>query len=349
MKKGKKILGFLLAFAFMLTLTACGTQKAETNTAGTEGTTNTAAADQKAQGEEKEYIVVLGPNDSGTIAGGSEAIIEEMNVALKPYKAKVSYIHVDDYSVVSESLLSGTGHIGFGSGATYVTARLENENIKPLFTYAPDGDIKKAGYPGFIATNKAHAADFEGLEGEEALKSLKGKSFAFVSATSTSGRVVPTTNFWKIFGPEGTGEVKEKSAIFEKTDQEGGIFSEVQFSGSHPASVELLANDRVYAAAYCCDFGNAVKDNLHIIYEQTVPGDPFWVNTENMEKEHIDAIISHFEKLTPENATSKTLFAPEGEEEVGLEGGYALKSNERFIRVEPSYYDFVVEMFAEEQ
>lgn len=351
MKKVKKILGLLLAFIFVFSLTACDTQKGGANAGkeNAEGANKTASTEKKADGEAKEYIVVLGPNDSGTIAGGSEGIIEEMNIALEPFNATVSYIHADDYSVVSESLLSGTGHIGFGSGATYVTAHLENDKVEPLFTYAPDGDLEKAGYPGYIAVNAANKGDFEGLEGEEALKALKDKSFAFVSATSTSGRVVPTTTFWKIFGPEGTGDVKEKSAIFEKTSADGGLFSEVQFSGSHPASVEMLANDRIYAAAYCCDFAAGQEDKLHIIYEQTVPGDPFWANLENMEPEHVEAIISHFEKLTPENVTSDKIFAPADVEEVGIDSDYVLKNNERFIKVEPSYYDFVVEMFADEK
>lgn len=357
MKRFNKL--FLVLVVMGLVLVGCNSNGGDTaDTAGTDtadtADTSNANGDTTTDTDSSdpvEYVVVLGPNDAGQIQPGSQAIIDEMNIALEPYNASVSYVHVDDYSVVSESILSGTGHIGFGSGATYVTASLENENVKPLFTYAEDGDIEKAGYPGYVGVNSTNAGEYEGLEGDEALEALKGKSFAFVSATSTSGRVVPTTNFWGIFGPEGTGEVEDKSAIFESTIDDGGIFSEVQFTGSHPASVEMLVNDRIDAAAFCCEFGTEAIENgdVTVIYEQIVPGDPFWANYENMDEEHIEAIISHFENLTPENAASEALFAPEGEEDAGLENEYAMENQDRFIRVEPSYYEFLVSMFAEEQ
>ncbi|MCG4878308.1 PhnD/SsuA/transferrin family substrate-binding protein, partial [Eggerthella lenta] len=74
------------------------------------------------------------------------------------------------------------------------------EKIQPILSYGPNGDPDKSGYNAYIATNKKHAADFEGMSKEEKLKSLKGKSFGFVSPTSTSGCLVPTTTFWKLFG-----------------------------------------------------------------------------------------------------------------------------------------------------
>lgn len=298
-------------------------------------------------GAKTVYTVIALPNDGGEMGTGTEAIIEELNIALEPYNAEVEYQSADDYSVVSEAILSGTAHISTSSGATYVKARMENDKIIPIFTEAPEGKLELAGYPAYIATNKVHEGDFAGISGEEALKKLAGKSFSFVSATSTSGRVVPTTTFWEIFGPDGTGDVTEKSAIFEKSQNQGGIFSEVQFSGSHPANVELLVNDKIYAAAFCCEYGEEYKDDLYIIYEQQVAGDPFWLNSETVAKEHLDAIVEHFTSLTPETATSKNLFAPEGQQ-VTDEGDYAVANRDRFVKVSPEYYDFLQKMFEDE-
>lgn|GEM_PF-498401 len=333
----KKILKMAVATLTLgLMLTGCGGSNDKTSDAS--------------NGEETVYTAVILPNDGGELGDEQEAVIKEMNVALEPYNARVDYQIADDYAVVSEAILSGTGHISTASGATYVKARMENDKIIPILTYGPDGDLNKAGYPAYIGTSKENAKDFEGLSDEEKLKKLKGKSFSFVSATSTSGRVVPTTTLWEIFGPDGTGDVEEKSKIFEANESDGGIFSEVQFAGSHPASVELIANNRVYAGAFCCDYaeetGNA--DKIEILYEQQVAGDPIWVNSENMKKEHIDAIVKHFTELTPENATAENLFAPAGTE--GGEGsGYILNNNDRYITVTPEYYDFLEKMFLDEQ
>lgn len=337
MKNFRKLLALLAALVFVLA--ACGKDG---------GSSQESASDKQASGEMKVYKLIELPNDGGELTPGVDSIIEEMNIALKPLNAKVEYQSADDYSVVSEAILSGTAHMTVGSGATYVKSRMENDKIIPLFVPAPGGALKKAGYPAFIATNVANAKDFEGVEGEEALKLLKGKSFSFVSATSTSGRVVPTTTFWEIFGPEGTKDVTEKNKIFEGTDKDGGIFSEVSFAGNHPASVELIANNRVYAGAFCCEYAKGNEDKLHIIYEQQVSGDPYWLNSETVDKEHIDAIVKHFTSLTPENVTAKHFFSPEGET-ADDQREYAINYEDRYVEVTPEYFDFLQKMFEDEQ
>ncbi|MDO5028222.1 MAG: PhnD/SsuA/transferrin family substrate-binding protein [Bacillota bacterium] len=297
--------------------------------------------------EKTVYTVIELPNDGGQMSPGIEAAIKEMNIALEPFNAEVVYQSADDYSVVSEAILSGTAHMTTASGATYVKSRMENDKIVPMFVPAPGGDLAKAGYPAYIATNIANKADFEGLEGLDAIKQLKGKSFSFVSATSTSGRVVPTTTLWETFGPDGASEITEKNKIFEGTIDDGGIFSEVQFAGSHPASVELIANNRVYAGAFCCEYGKDYADQLHIIYEQQVSGDPYWVNSEIVAQEHIDAIVDHFTSLTPENVTADNFFAPEGQT-ADDQNEFLINYDDRYVEVEPSYFDFLQKMFEDE-
>lgn len=337
MKKLLKV--FVLFVVLVLTVTGCSNKNSEV--------ANNSAKKEDGKKEKTVYTLISLPNDGGQMSNGVESAIEEMNIALEPFNAEVKYQSADDYSVVSEAILSGTAQFTNASGATYAKARMENDKIIPMFVPAPDGDIDKAGYPAFIATNISHKDDFKGLEGKEALEKLKGKSFSFVSATSTSGRVIPTQTLWEVFGPEGTGDVKEKSKIFEENIDNGGIFSEVQFAGSHPASVELIANDRVYAGAFCCEYGEPYKDKLNIIYEQQVSGDPYWVNSENVPQEQIDAIVEHFTNLTPENATAKNFFAPEGVS-VNDKDEYELENNERYVKVEPEYFSFLEKMFEDE-
>ena len=73
---------------------------------------------------------------------------------------------------------------------------------------------------------------------DEKLKSLKGKSFGFVSPTSTSGCLAPTTAFWKLFGPDGDKTVSKKEQINIKNAADE-VFSEVQNGGDHQGAVQL--------------------------------------------------------------------------------------------------------------
>lgn len=288
------------------------------------------------------YTLASLPNDGGEISENTEYVIIEMNNALKQFNAKVEYVSADDYSVVSESILSGTAHIGTPSGATYTKAHLENPNVIPMFIIAPNGKPNDGGYPAYIGTHIDNKGDFDDMTELEALQSLKGKSFSFVSATSTSGRLVPTTTFWNAFGPEGSNIIEKRNQIFEVTEKDGGIFSEVQFGGNHPGSVELIVNKKVYAGAFCCKYADDHADEIHIIAKTTVPNGPYWVNKDFMPQEHIDAIINHFVALTPENAV-EGMFS-----EVERDSDTALVMEDRFVKVDPSFYEFLEKMYAGE-
>jgi phosphonate transport system substrate-binding protein len=271
-----------------------------------------------------------------------------MNKALEPYNSTVKYVACDDYSVVSESILSGTAHIGTPSGATFTKAHLENNNVIPMFVQAANGDLNDpaTGYPAFIGTHIDNKADFEGLSDEEKIQQLKGKSFSFVSATSTSGRLIPTQTLWDVFGPGGTGDVSTRNQIFELTEAEGGLFSEVQFGGNHPGSVELIYNKKVYAGAFCCEYAidSGHADEIYIIAQRQVPPGPYWVNSENMPKEHIDAIVGHFVNLTPDNAV-EGMFVDSSQ----ASDDDALALTDRFVAVDHTFYNFLKEMYAGEE
>lgn len=289
--------------------------------------------------EQTVYTLASLPNDGGEMTPSTGYVIAEMNKALEPFNAKVEYVAADDYSVVSESILSGTAHIGTPSGATYTKAHLENPNVIPMFIIAPNGVAADGGYPAYIATHIDNKADFDGMEEVQALQSLKGKPFSFVSATSTSGRLVPTTTFWNVFGPDGTAEITARNQIFEITEADGGIFSEVQFGGNHPGSVELIVNKKVYAGAFCCEYAAENIDSLHILSKTMVPNGPYWVNKDYMPQEHIDAIVKHFVNLTPETAEPGMFASETGESDE------AFGVDDRFVAVDASFYRFLEIMY----
>lgn len=322
----KKLFAGLLA---LLLVTGCTT---ENKTNGTDGTNGAATI--------KDITVAFLPNEqSGGISTVDQMLIDEIQNALGD-GVKVNGIVCDDYSAVTEAMLTGTAQIAWESGATFVATNMEDDAIIPLVTYGEAGDVTKASYPAYIATSNANKADFEGKTKEEMYAQLLNNSFSFVSATSTSGRLVPTTSLYLMFGPEGNGKVTSKSQVFEKTDKDGGLFSEIQFGGNHPGSVQLIVEKKVYAGAFCCKYGEDYMNDLFIIDEVDVPNGPLWVNSKYITPEMQEKIITHFVALTPENAVENFFSDEEGFFFESDAGG-----KNRFIKVPEGFYDFVFAMY----
>lgn len=321
----KKLFGLLLALTLVVTLAACG--------------------------EDKTFTIAFLPNEttSGELSDSAQMLADEIQEALGNGYT-VDYVIVDDYSAVTEAILTGTAQIAWESGATFTGANLEDDAVIPLVSYAPNADESLGGYPGYIATHIDNASDFAGLTTEaEKLAVLKDKSFAFVSATSTSGRLVPTTTFWNAFGPDGTGEVSEKTQIYEDNAANGGLFSEIIFSGTHQTSAAQIFQKDVYAGAFCCTYGvgtdsqgNAYTlDDFYIISEALVPNGPLWVNSDYFTQEEMDAITDHLVGLNESNA------ADFFDAETGFFFEYDEPTIQRFFAVDVSHYDFVKAMYAE--
>lgn len=295
---------------------------------------------------EKETITIAFlPNETDQQASEEayDMLKEEVQAALGD-DVEVKVTVLDDYNAVAEAILTGTAQIAWESGATFVSAYMQDENVVPILSYGPDGDEDKSGYSAFIGTHVDNKDDFEGKSDEEKLKQLAGNSFSFVSSTSTSGCVVPTTSFWKIYGPDGDKSVETKEQINTKTDAEGGIFSEVQYGGSHQGSVELIANQKVYAGAYCCTYGDAYKDDLYVIATEFVPNGPMWVNTEYFDQDKIDKLVEHFTNLTPENAINDKFFDNESGFFYEAEGD-PTEENYKFFATDVDRYQFIIDMY----
>lgn len=299
-------------------------------------------------GKGKEDITIAFLPNEDSAERSEEAfnmLKEEVQVALgDDYNVKIAVL--DDYAAVTEAMLSGTAQIAWESGGTFATTYLKNNKVLPIVSYGPQGDPDKAGYNAYIATNIKNKADFEGKTREEKLQQLKGKSFSFVSATSTSGCLVPTQSLWGIFGEEGSKEVSDKEQINVKKAEEGGLFSDVQYGGNHPGSVTLIVQDKVYAGAYCCNYGDDYKDELYTIDEQFVPNGPLWVNTEVLGEENVEKLTNHFAGLTPENAVNKDFFRKDS--------GFFFEaeddtSNYKFFKTNVDHYSFIIEMAKSQQ
>lgn len=295
----------------------------------------------------KDITIAFLPNEDENAERSSDAfkmLQEEVQSALgDEYNVKIAKL--DNYNAVVEAMVTGTAQIAWESGGTFAAAHMKDDNILPILSYGPEGDAEKSGYNAYIAINKADAADMEGKSKEEQLTSLKGKSFGFVSPTSTSGSLVPTTTLWNLFGPEGSKDVTSKEQINVKNASDGGIFSEVQYGGDHPGSVQLLVNKKVYAGAFCCTYGEEYENDLEILDTSFVPNGPLWVNTKELGQDNIDKLVEHFTGLTSDNATNKDFF--------DKDKGFFFEAeddttNYKFFETDLERYQFILDMYKDQ-
>lgn len=334
-EKSEMKLKKLSAIIVLLLVTCFGLAACAQNTDANEGSGNN---DQ----EIKKITLAFLPNEStgGDVKENFKHLVTEIQVALGD-GYEVGYTVADDYAAVSTAILSGTAQLAWESGNTYATSHLRDENVVPIVSYGPDGKSDEAGYPAYIATHIDNKKDFEGLTDEKGkLAVLKGKSFSFVSPTSTSGCLVPSTSFYKYFGPDGTADIQTREELLTS----GKFFSEVQYGQSHQSSVTLINEKKVYAGAYCCGYAQEMgaEDTLYIITESMVPNGPLWANKNYMTDEEMEKIQDHLVNLTPENANSEIFDEVNGlfsAEDVDPEAYM-----KRFFAVDVEYYDFLYEM-----
>lgn len=303
------------------------------------------------ENEKKDITIAFLPNEDENAERSQNAFTmlqEEVQAALGDgYNVKISKL--DNYSAVTEAMVSGTAQIAWESGGTFAASYMKDDKILPILSYGPNGNADESGYKAYIATNVKHADDFKGMSKEEKLKSLKGKSFGFVSPTSTSGSLVPTTAFWKIFGPDGDKTVTKKDQINTKNASDGGVFSEVQMGGDHQGAVQLLVNDKVYAGAFCCTYGDKYlngKDKVVEVLDETfVPNGPLWVNTKSLTQDEISKIEKHFIELSADTAVNKDFFDKEKGFFFEADGD---TENFKFFKTDMKRYQFILDMYKEQ-
>lgn len=172
-----------------------------------------------AHAQPKEITVGLIPSeDSRAMIANSQAMMDKLSQALgmpvKPFVAS-------DYNGVIEALRSKRLDVAYLGPFSYVLGT----TVADIEAFAV-AETKKAGrtfYHSYIITHKD--------SGIKTVADLKGKTFAFVDPSSTSGHLFPKAGLLK----EGLNPDKD--------------FSRVLFSGSHDASAISVQNRKVDAAA----------------------------------------------------------------------------------------------------
>ncbi|MBW4491472.1 MAG: phosphate/phosphite/phosphonate ABC transporter substrate-binding protein [Trichocoleus desertorum ATA4-8-CV12] len=171
----------------------------------------------------KEFNVI----DVAVIPALSPKEQEKQLEALTDYLEKsvgypINFQVAQNYEQAVDLLVRGEVEVAYLGPLTYVQARQQNPEIEPIV--APIE--KSTGRPWYTSVIVANTA-----QGIRKLSDLKGKRFAFVSRSSTSGYLVPISHFREIgLNP----------------DQD---FTEVKYSGTHDKAEADLAAGVVDAIA----------------------------------------------------------------------------------------------------
>ncbi|MCO7125268.1 PhnD/SsuA/transferrin family substrate-binding protein [Sporolactobacillus shoreicorticis] len=330
----KAIIGFLVLT--LLLLTAACSSNGSSNGSGS---------------SKKTITVVWYPNESGADMKSSRESIDKV-IAEATGKKVVDKL-TTDYNIAIEAVASGNADIGFLAAQGYIEAHKKNEKVLPLVVNSgASGTLKDAVYYSWIGVNAKDADQYKS-NGEYSIEGIKGKKMSFVSTSSTSGFVVPTSRIISQF--------KSDNLTQDDLQQGGKFFKEVLFGQSHQGSAVNLLTGKADVAAFCdTELGRyvdlksgefnkvgatyKVKDHAEepfnnlggkeftVLAVTPVLNAPVVMNTETLSKADQKKLL---DTLTSDKvADNKEIFAPEGSKAL-----FAKTKDERFLKIEDSWFD----------
>lgn len=308
----------------------------------------------------KEIIVAWYPNESGAdiahVRNEIGAIIE------KATGRKVKHQTTTDYLIVIEALAAGTAHIAFTGGEGYVQAHTKNPKVLPLVTNSgASGTLDDAKYYSWLNVNKGEEQQYM-KDGAYAIDNSAGKSFSFVSNSSTSGFKVPSAGILSYFSKmDAYKDLKVEDLLENKA-----FFETVLFGGSHQGAAVNLLSGKADVAAFCdvcvenyvelvsgtanrpgavykvqsnaTEPFNTVLDKEFVVISVTpVLNAPMIANTEVLSEEHFKAIQEAL--LSDETTNNPNIFV---KKDSGIKKLWNF--GERFLVVEDSWYDPIREL-----
>jgi phosphonate transport system substrate-binding protein len=255
-------------------------------------------------------VVFLPDNSSSDLTSSRDAIGEAIKAACG---RDAELMTTTDYNVAIEAIASGSAGMALLGAEGYVQANRKNPKVQACFTDSDEeGGLDGACYYSRICV-RLEDADAYRSGSDFTLEPLKGKSFSFVSATSTSGFKVPSAKIVSEF------KLDSNEVLLEN----GSFFSNVLLGGSHQGSVVNLVSGDADAAAFddidvdmyldlvsgeanmpgsvykvrddAEDPFDRVQGKEFIILSSTpVLNAPFMFNEDVIEKEDREAIVAYF-------------------------------------------------------
>ena len=195
---------------------------------------------------------------------------------------KVQFVPVTDYAAVVTALNSDKIDMAWLGGFTFVQASLHGK-VVPLVQREEDSKFTSK----FIVNASLNA---------KSLQDLKGKSFAFGSASSTSGHLMPRYFL-------------QKEGIKPET-----FFKNVAYSGAHDATVAWVASGKVDAGALnasvwdkLVESGKVDSSKVKLLATSPAFYDYNWTVRGNLDKKLQARITAAFLKLDPKKPDQKAI------------------------------------------
>ncbi|MCC5635340.1 phosphate/phosphite/phosphonate ABC transporter substrate-binding protein [Nostoc sp. CHAB 5844] len=189
----------------------------------------------------------------------------------KVLKQPVTFQITKDYAAAVDLLVKEEVDMAYLAALTYIKARERNPGIEPL-VIPIDQNTGRPWYTSVIIANTAKSVN--------SLKDLKGKRFAFVSPSSTSGFLLPMNAF-------------QSQGIDPTRD-----FTTIRYPGSHDKTQKQLAEDLVDAIAddkasflRSQKAGTLAAAKYKIIWESDpLPAPPIVINTKKFSPEVVSQL-----------------------------------------------------------
>ena len=258
-KLGKS--GLALVFAAALFAALCNGAWA----AG--GRQGQAAASSVPAGWPAELVMCYLPNEASEELAEYRGLLQnEMGAALG---IKIREINAADYNAVVEAMRTKHADVVYYGPVSYVQAS-QRSGAEAMVTPAIFGDKSRAGYTSKIIVKAGSPV--------KTLQDLRGKTFAFVDPSSTSGNYVPTLELMNAF-PGMTNEDFHTN---------GRFFSSVTFSGKHQNGLQAVINGDIDAAPVASDIlaaeiaaGRARESDFTVIHDSPrIPSSPMAIRAD---------------------------------------------------------------------
>lgn len=302
-------------------------------------------------------FVFLPDSSSADMTESRDAFAEHITAACgRP----VDIMTTTDYNVAIEAIVSGSADMGSFGAESYVQANTKNPSVQCCLTKSDEnGTLEEAMYYSRICVRPENLSEYKDGSGYK-LKPLEGKSFSFVSATSTSGFKVPSSKIVKEFGLDSNEVLLENGAFFSEvllgTSHQGSLYNLV--SGAAEACavddidvvqyVELLEGEHNKPGARYKiredapdPFTDVHGKEFVVIQSTPVLNAPLVFNDDEISEEHRKAIVERFTSSAvsddprifsdPDDKDAKALYAKDAPKTC-------------FARVTDDWYDPIREM-----
>ena len=179
-----------------------------------------------------ELVMCYLPNEASEELAEYRSVLQgALSAALE---IRVTEVNIADYNAAVEAMRTKHADIVYFGPVSYVQAA-ERSGAEAMVTPAIFGDKSRAGYTSRIIVKAGSPI--------KNLQDLRGKTFAFVDPSSTSGNYVPTLELMNAF-PGMTNEDFHTN---------GKFFSSVSFSGTHQNGLQAVINGDIDAAPVASD------------------------------------------------------------------------------------------------